>query len=67
MPCINVNLYGGHDAQKLELNSMQTVSRNDITATLAGVLWYLTDMAGEIHHCHEGAQLVCCCIVSLES
>jgi hypothetical protein len=44
VPCIDVNLYGGHDVEKLVLDSMQTVSR-DITATLAGVLWHLTDIA----------------------
>ena len=47
MPCININLYGGHDAKKLLPDYMQTISRDDITATLAGVLWYLTDMARE--------------------
>jgi hypothetical protein len=37
VPCINVDLYGGHDAEKVVLDYTQTVSRDDITATLAGV------------------------------
>jgi serine/threonine protein kinase len=43
--CINVDLYGGHDPEKLVLHNLGTVSREDITAVLAGLCGYFTDVA----------------------
>jgi hypothetical protein len=38
--CVNVDLYGGHDPEKLVEHYLETVGRDDITAALAG-LWVL--------------------------
>jgi hypothetical protein len=43
--CINVDLYGGHDPEKLVRHYLETVNRDDITAALAGVRGYFTDVA----------------------
>jgi serine/threonine protein kinase len=43
--CINADLYGGHDPEKLVQQYLEAVSRDDITAALAGVCGYLTDVA----------------------
>jgi hypothetical protein len=43
--CINVDLYGGHDPEKVVLHYLGTVSPDDITAALAGVCGYFTDVA----------------------
>jgi Ser/Thr protein kinase RdoA (MazF antagonist) len=43
--CINVDLYGGHDAEEAVRHYMETVNRDDINAALAGVCGYFTDVA----------------------
>ena len=43
--CINVDLYGGHDPEKLVRQYLETVDRDDITAALAGPCGYFTDAA----------------------
>ncbi len=43
--CINVDFYGGHDPEKLVLHYLQAVNRDDITAALAGLCGYFTDVA----------------------
>jgi len=43
--CVNVDLYGGHDPEKLTVHYLETVNRDDITAALAGVCGYFTDIA----------------------
>jgi len=43
--CINVDLYGGHDPEKLVRQYLETVDRDDITAALAGPCGYFTEVA----------------------
>jgi hypothetical protein len=43
--CVNVDLYGGYDPEKLVLHYLETVNRDDITAALAGLCGYFTDVA----------------------
>ena len=43
--CVNVDLYGGYDPEQLVLNYLETVNRDDITAALAGLCGYFTDVA----------------------
>ncbi len=43
--CVNVDLYGGHDPEKLVLHYLETVNRDDITAALAALCGYFTDVA----------------------
>jgi Ser/Thr protein kinase RdoA (MazF antagonist) len=43
--CVNVDLYGGHDPERLTVHYLETVNRDDITAALAGVCGYFTDIA----------------------
>jgi Ser/Thr protein kinase RdoA (MazF antagonist) len=43
--CVNVDLYGGYDPEKLVLHYLETVNRDDITAVLAGLCGYFTDVA----------------------
>lgn len=43
--CVNVDLYGGYDPEQLVLNYLEAVNRDDITAALAGLCGYFTDVA----------------------
>jgi Ser/Thr protein kinase RdoA (MazF antagonist) len=43
--CINVDLYGGYNAEELVSHYLGTVSRDDITAVLAALCGYFTDVA----------------------
>jgi Ser/Thr protein kinase RdoA (MazF antagonist) len=43
--CISVDFYGGHDPEKLVLHYLETVSSDDITAALAGLCGYFTNVA----------------------
>ena len=37
--CVNVDLYGGYDPEKLVRHYLASVNRDDITAALAGLCW----------------------------
>ena len=43
--CINVDLYGGYNTEELVKHYLGTVSRDDITAALAALCGYFTDVA----------------------
>jgi hypothetical protein len=43
--CVNVDLYGGYDPEKLVRHYVPTVNHDDITAALAGLCGYFTDVA----------------------
>jgi Ser/Thr protein kinase RdoA (MazF antagonist) len=43
--CVNVDLYGGYDPEKLVRHYLASVNRDDITAALAGLCGYFTDVA----------------------
>jgi serine/threonine protein kinase len=43
--CVNVDLYGGYDPERLVLRYLETVNGDDITAVLAGLCGYFTDVA----------------------
>ena len=42
--CVNVDLYGGYDSENLVRHYLETVNRDDITAALAGLCGYFTDV-----------------------
>jgi hypothetical protein len=42
--CVNVDLYGGYDPEQLVLHYLETVNHDDITAALAGLCGYFTDV-----------------------
>ena len=43
--CVNVDLYGGYDPEKLVRHYLESVNGDDITAALAGLCGYFTDVA----------------------